>query len=59
MSRAGTLATITPRPDASECEADDCTEHEGLATVEPHDSVMDDRTLCGDCRLEYFEELRA
>jgi len=57
MSRSGYLATITPRPEASRCEGQDCDESEGLAAVKPEDESHKPRTLCGDCRLDYFEEL--
>lgn len=58
---ADTVATITPRPEAEDCDGDgdDCDETSGLATVDPEDTSRDSRTLCGDCRLDYFEELRA
>lgn len=54
-----TVATVTPRPEAEDCEGDDCEASEGLATVDPDDPDRDARTLCGNCRLAYFEELRA
>lgn len=56
---ADPVATITPRPEAEDCDGDDCDESEGLATVDPDDPDRDARTLCGNCRLDFFEELGA
>jgi|GEM_PF-2055966 len=59
MSRAASIATITPEPEATRCEADGCGVSEGLATVDPDAVGYGPQTLCGAHRVEYFEELRA
>lgn len=52
------IATITPRPDVTDCEATECEETELLALVEP-DASEESRVLCPQHRVEYLNEVYA
>lgn len=51
------LATITPRPDAETCGCTGCTETESLASVDPHASKYDQKTVCPEHLLGYLERV--
>lgn len=51
-----TTAEITPRPDAEECDATDCTADELLAEVDPQGRPPA-RVLCPDHRVGFLREV--
>jgi hypothetical protein len=56
MSRSDTKATVTPHPEATTCEAENCTTGELLACVEP-DALDEERTLCPTHRVQWLREV--
>lgn len=56
MSADATDATITPRPDADECENEECDRADKLATVDP-DGPHSEQVLCPEHRVDYLREV--
>lgn len=51
-------ATVTPRPQAYQCDEDGCGSDELLAAVEP-DDVDETRVLCPTHRVQWLREVSA
>lgn len=56
MTESSNLATITPRPGASNCDQNDCANSEMLALIEP-DDLDEYRVLCPTHRVAYLREV--
>lgn len=56
MSRITPDAEITPRTDATVCEADDCSVSKLLAEVDPT-GTADSRILCPTHRVKFLREV--
>lgn len=55
-SPPGRESTITPRPDAEQCDEDDCGNDQLLALVEP-DGVDESLVLCPTHRVLWLREV--